>query len=256
MKISRTLLLTSLVTSTIGLTGCPGDGTHPTTATRPNASVTASPDKSHDLVSRHPRPALKTPRESFLSTYSNPEEGISFRYPRYYALEEGDVEEHSYFLTRQEELDVEQPGARLVATLLIPEDGYPNTTFEHGSLQLLAQDAGTPENCRELSKNEDATALPRSLTLHDEIFRGTELKYETGGIQVFVRDYVGFSGGTCYEFHLVVAVRAQVDPNGTDKPADEPRIMRQLEKIVGSVQFLEQREAPGEELNAENARRL
>src|ERR1700719_1842904 len=56
-------------------------------------------------------PHKDAPREAFLSTYNNPEEGISLRYPRNYSLEEGDLEEHSFFLKRQEDLDSEQPAA-------------------------------------------------------------------------------------------------------------------------------------------------
>src|SRR5258708_33549659 len=102
------------------------------------------------LEVRHASPLHKdAPHESFLSTYHNPEEGISFRYPRNYSLEEGDVQESSFFLKRQNDLNSEQPGATLLATVLIPEDGYPNTTFEHGSLQLVANETATEKDCRE-----------------------------------------------------------------------------------------------------------
>src|SRR5579859_7130715 len=149
MVIPKALLLALVAASTIVLVGCPGDGTRPTTAIRPGATSAAAADKGHDLLARRGHPATKAaPRETFLSSYSNPEEGISFRYPRYYALEEGDLEEHSFFLKRQDDLDIEQPGTRLVATVLIPEDSYPNTTFEHGSLQLFVDDYATPENCK------------------------------------------------------------------------------------------------------------
>ncbi len=262
MAISRGLVLAVLLASSVGLTGCPGEGTHPAAATHPNAPSVASPNKTHDLAVRRGRPATQSPpRESFLSTYRNPEQGIAFRYPRYYALEEGDLEEHSFFLKRQQDLDIEQPGARLLATLLIPEDGYPNTTFEHGSLQLLVNDSATPETCQRLSEsNEQGTSSPKTLTIQGVLFRGTESQYETGGTQVLERNYAGFSGQRCYEFKLVVAAEvaaeAATDPSGITKPADETRIMRQLEKIVGSAQFQESRPAPAEELSADSATRL
>ncbi len=261
MAISRALLFAVLL-SAMGLSGCPGDGTHPAAATHPNATSVASPNTTGGLAVRRGHPATKSPpRESFLSTYSNPEQGISFRYPRYYALEEGDLEEHSFFLKRQEDLDIEQPGTRLVATLLIPEDGYPNTTFEHGSLQLLVKDSATPESCKEFSgSTEQGAKVPKKLTIQGVLFRGTELQYETGGTQILERNYAGFFGDRCYQFKLVVAAEAATevatDPSGTTRPADEARIMQQLEKIVGSVQFQESRPAPAEELRADNATRL
>lgn len=258
MTISRTPLFAVLLASATGLAGCPGDGTHPALAAHPTASSAASADKMHDLVARDGRKPMKgAPREATLSSYSNPDEGISFRYPRYYALEEGEVEEHSFFLKRQEDLDIEQPGARLVATLLIPEDGFPNTTFVHGSLQLVVNDSTTALSCTETSVSaEQATTALQSLALHGVLFRGKEWQYLTSRTQVLERQYAGFSNGTCYEFSLVVAAEMVTDPNGISKPANEARIMGQLEKIVKSVQFQEQRRPPADELNEDVATRL
>src|ERR1700676_1699547 len=197
MTILRTLLFAVLLASATGLVGCPGDGSHRPIATHPNASPAASPDKTHGLVTRDGRAAMKgAPREPALSGYSNPDEGISFRYPRYYALEEGELDEHSFFLKRQEDLDLEQSGARLVATVLIPEDGYPNTTFVHGSLQLAVNDSTTEQSCAEISgSTERATTPLQSLTLHGVLFRGEERQYLTAGTQVLERQYAGSSNG-------------------------------------------------------------
>jgi hypothetical protein len=259
MTISRFLLLAMLAASATLVSGCPGDGSHPAIAMRPNANSVAAPDKTHDLVTSHGRPATKgASREAFLSTYSNPEQGVSFRYPRYYALEEGELEEHSFFLKRQDDLDLEQPGATLVATVLIPEDGYPNTTFEHGSLQLLVNDSATPQICKDLPGGGDPAAASalKNMMLQGGLFRGTEWQYETAGTQAVERRYAGFANGQCYEFRLVVAAEIAAEPEGITKPADEMRILRQLEKIVGSVRFHPRRPAPTEELNADGATRL
>lgn len=259
MVISRALLFALLVASTTLVSGCPGDGSRPAIAMRPSVSSAAAPDKTHDLATSHLRPATKgAPREAFLSTYSNPEQGVSFRYPRYYALEEGELEEHSFFLKRQEDLDLEQPGATLVATVLIPEDGYPNTTFEHGSLQLLVNDSATLQACKELPDGGDPAAASalKNMPLQGLLFRGTEWQYQTAGTQVVERHYVGFANGQCYEFRLVVAAEIATEPGGVTKPADEMRVLRQLEKIVQSAHFEPRRPAPAEELNADGSTRL
>jgi hypothetical protein len=258
MFISRGFYVAVLVMSATGLSGCPGDGSRSAAAPYPKVSAVRAPGKPDDLLDRHERPATKrAPRETVLSSYSNPEEGISFRYPRYYALEEGDPEERSFFLKRQEDLDIERPGARLVATLLIPEDGYPNTTFEHGSLQVWVNHSATPQSCAEiLWGSEQATTSLKSLGLQGVLFHGTEWQYLMAGTQVVERHYAGYSNGTCYEFSLMVAAEVATDPDGVTKPADESRIMRQLEKIVKSVRFEEPRPVPAEELNADEASRL
>ncbi len=111
-----------------------------------------------------------------------------------------------------------------------------------------------------MGSTEQGAEVPKNLTIQGVLFRGTELQYETGGTQILERNYAGFFGDRCYQFKLIVAAEAATevatDPGAKTKPADEARIMRQLEKIVGSAQFEEKRPAPAAEVNAGNASRL
>ena len=80
--------------------GCRGEAArsaHITRAQMNSGAAVAINEAGHiPRNATHSRPLRRdTPHESFLSTYNNPEEGISFRYPRNYSLEEGDIEEHS-----------------------------------------------------------------------------------------------------------------------------------------------------------------
>src|SRR5260370_37947744 len=141
MKERALLIVLVVAGGSIGLTGGGGEAARSAQVTRAQTrSAGAGPDKNTSQASRAispPRPSRNEfARQASLSPYYNPEEGSSFRYPRNYSLEEGDVQESSFFLKRQGDLESEQAGATMVATVLIPEDGYPTTTFEHGSLQL------------------------------------------------------------------------------------------------------------------------
>jgi hypothetical protein len=248
----RALLIVFVVAGgSIGLTGCSGEAARSAQVTRAQtSSAGAGPDKNTSHASRAirpPRPSGKEfAREASLSPYYNPEEGISFRYPRNYSLEEGDVQESSFFLKRQEDLDREQPGATLVATVLIPEDGYPNTTFEHGSLQLVVNVAGREKDCRESSLVGSNGNNPRTATIQGIEFRWSGRESETAGTKILERAYAGYSQGTCYEFLLTVAAEQAPDPDGFKKPADTIKIMKQLEKIVASAQFFTKRVTPAE----------
>jgi hypothetical protein len=174
------------------------------------------------------------PHESFLSTYNNPEEGISFRYPRNYSLEEGDIQEHSFFLQRQEGLDSEQPGAKLLVTVLIPEDGYPNTTFEHGSLQLAVNDVESEKGCLAVSEVGVTGSGSWALTVQGVAFHWSGEEAEIAGTKILQRKYAGYSQGTCYQFRLILAAEESTEPNGFTRNADMARIMKQLENIVAS----------------------
>jgi hypothetical protein len=132
----------------------------------------------------------------------------------------------------------------LLATVLIPEDGYPNTTFEHGSLQLVANEAGTEKDCRELAPIGTDGSSPKIMTVQGVTFRWSGRESETAGTKILERAYAGYSQATCYEFLLIVAAEEAPDPDGFRKPADTTKIMKQLEKIVGSAQFFPKSATP------------
>ncbi len=251
----KLLIVLMLVLGSIGLAGCGGEAARSQTssaAARPNTSRNQTAFATRPT---HP-PRREFAREASLSTYHNPEAGISFRYPRNYSLEEGDVQESSFFLKRQEDLDSEQSRATLVATVLIPEDGYPNTTFEHGSLQLLADSAGTEKDCRESPFVGAHRNNPRTMTIQGIVFRWNGQESETAGIKILERAYAGYSQGTCYEFLLTVAAEEAPGSDGFKKPADTIKIMKQLEKIVSSVQFPTKSATPPAESSEESTGRL
>ena len=240
------------------LTGCGGEAARSAPKTRTQASSAAAGPNDNtsqsSFATRPPRPSRKEfAREASLSTYHNPDEGISFRYPRNYSLEEGDAQESSFFLKRQEDLDIEQPGATLLATVLIPEDGYPNTTFEHGSLQLMTNDAGTEKDCRESTLVGAYGNNTRAMTVQGIVFRWSGQESETAGTKILERAYAGYSQGSCYEFLLTVAADDAPEPDGFTKPADTAKIMKQLEKIVSSAQFSTKSATPPAESNKEAA---
>ncbi len=264
---SRKLFVAVLVTvCSIKLTGCRGEAAPSKQLARtqasPRTSSSGSDASQTSFAGKHARPLhgdtshKDTPREAFLSNYNNPEQGISFRYPRNYSLEDGEVQERSFFLKRQEDLDLERPGATLVATVLVPEDGYPNTTFEHGSLQLVIDESVSEKACRDTVVSESNIIRSGTTTVQGPAFFWSEQESETGGAKVLERAYAGYSQGTCYEFLLTVAAEETPDPDGFRKPADTAKIMKQLEKIVSSVQIFSKSVTPPAEINEETADRL
>jgi hypothetical protein len=186
--------------------------------------------------------AKPTPRESAFSTYSNPDYGIEFRYPRNYALEEGALEdgapEDDAGVRSEEELKSEQPGAVLVATVVVPDDSYPNTTFAGGSLQFAVSRYLTASGCREfLTSQQGDSRGPTGVTkVQGVTFAWAENEAGDGDAEYFERDYAGFANGTCYEFLLRVGVGPNSEQDGV-RPANEKKILSQLEKIVSSAQI-------------------
>jgi hypothetical protein len=218
-----------LSVSVLGLAGCSGRAAAP----EKNAHREAT-------ASQSPRTAPKTtPREGAFSVYNDPEYGVSFRYPRNYALEEGELEEPVPGARSQAELADEQPGAVLVATVVIPEDAYPNTSFSGGSLQFAVDASLMPQSCKELLVDPGHGTGRRtgSANIQGVLFGWSEETTEEAGTESVERDYAGYANGRCYEFFVHVAVGETGNSEGLEKQADAKKIVRHLDKIVSSLQW-------------------
>jgi hypothetical protein len=186
--------------------------------------------------------ARPAPRESPLSTYSNPDYGLTFQYPRNYPLDEGPLDEETAEnvagLRNQEELESEQPGGVLAATIIVPDDSFPNTTFAGGSVQFAVNRYLAGEGCRNypVERLGDSGGSTGSKTIQGVAFAWADSDAGDGDAEFLERDYAGFANGTCYEFFVRVGVE-----NGSDsehvKPVNQKKVVGQLEKIVGSVQW-------------------
>jgi hypothetical protein len=224
-----------VVAAVLTLGGCPGRTSQAVPEVVATASIGSVGTANLPAAAGGFHHAEKHAADWSLATYSNPEYGLSFRYPREYALEEGEVDEHSFFLRRQEELE---PDTKLLATVLIPEDGYPNTTFEHGSLQVFVHEELDREGCQALVDPESsafAARNVRALNAENGAFWWSEEKSSADGTQIVEREYAAFLGARCYEFYAVVALGELTEQDGAERQADPEKILRQLEKILVSV---------------------
>ena len=193
------------------------------------------------------RPLAKTtmakpaPRESAFSNYTSAEYGLSFRYPRNYALDEGaldEVTDQMPGLRNQAELENEQPGALLVATIAVPDDSFPNTTFAGGSVQLAINRYLPGGGCQDypVTRTGDAKSASGVITVSGVPFMWADSEQGEGDKEYYERDYAGFANDTCYEFFVRVGIESAGDSEQM-KPVNQKKIFGQLEKIVASTQL-------------------
>ncbi len=224
---SRRLISLLLVLLSFGLSGC--HSTHAkSTPAQPTAAAAQPPA---------PPVAKHSPRDSAFSVYHNPAYGITFRYPRTYLLDESSDSENSSIAEAQQQLSTDQPGAILVALVSIPPDAYPNTTFRSGTLQFVVNPTLSPEACQSLAVPDDDAYTFGSTSVQGVTFAWRQRAFATLGSGELDRDYAAFSNGACYEFFLQVATGSNPDADPHIKPADAPKILHQLSKIVSSLQF-------------------
>jgi hypothetical protein len=185
-----------------------------------------------DSLQTTTRPA---PRDLSLSLYNNPANDALVSFPRNYILLENDPEDGSPDLRTQQTVAEEQPGTILLATMLIPGDAYPNTTFVSGSVQLALNRSITPEACRGLpiARGGDVGTV----TIQNTVFTWEQDASAATDSDLVERIYAGFANDRCYEFFLRVRTGDATDEDGAAKQADPDKILRHLEKIVLSLQF-------------------
>lgn len=235
MLVSRRLILIFLVLSALPLSGC-----HSTHAKSPTQQSPAKSQPPAPPVARH------SPHDSAFSVYHNPAYGISFRYPRTYLLDESSDSENSAIAEAQQQLTTDQPGATLVALVSIPPDAYPNTTFVSGTLEFVTNPSLSPDACHALAVPDDDAYTFGSTSVQGVTFAWRERTFAAMGSAELDRDYAGYANSTCYEFLLQVSTGSNPNADPRIKPADAPKILHQLAKIVSSfqIQHPPKREAP------------
>jgi hypothetical protein len=266
--------------ASITLTGCSGK------------AAAVRQEKARALAASAPRPTVAglakasehaakvAPRDSAFAKYYDPDYGITLRYPRNFVLLEsaGDDAESdadsdraiSWEQAKQagagvrtaEELSSDDAGAALLATIVVPDDAYPNTAFAGGSVQFVVNRYQTAGTCRSnlLGRMGDEKGPSGTVTAQGVSFAWIDTDAGDGGTEFYERDYAGFANDACYEFFVRVGVKltapigqtvqnvSTVD-GGSDgassvtseesagsRRLDERKILAHLEKIVASLQ--------------------
>ncbi|HEY2821919.1 MAG TPA: hypothetical protein VGJ06_12825 [Candidatus Acidoferrum sp.] len=257
------------------ITGCSGEAAS-VRQEKARALASAAPRQTVAASARAPEHFAKpAPRNPIFAKYTDPENGVSFRYPRNFALldsadEDADsdhviswqqAKETGAGVRTADELSADDPGATLIATIVVPDDAYPNTSFAGGSLQFAINRYQTAGTCRSglLARQGDAKGASGTVTAQGVTFAWIDIDTGDGNTEFSERDYAGFANDACYEFFVRVGVGSamgagtvqNVSASGVDTDADsgvngeesasyrrpdERKIVTRLEKIVGSVQ--------------------
>lgn len=257
MRHSKPSTALLLLVSAMAFSGC--HTSHASSSAASLAKPSGAPSSAQSFAHR----SKHSVGDSEFSVYHNPGYGISFRYPRNYLLLEPKLEPKldpeqdpeqtpeqasigsvdSELLLTPQSLDSDQPGALLVATVLIPDDAYPNTSFASGHLQFVVNPRATAESCRALVAPPDSPlpAAPHELFLQDIHFYWRDRGSSTPSILFAGREYAGFSGGRLLRilspsrFH---ALRLFRPPHSRRRPTHAPGRPRQNPPPARKIRLL------------------
>jgi hypothetical protein len=190
-------------------------------------------------------------------TYSDKTYGVSFDYPRRYAIETGDAA-NELVASSPLPLNFAQPGGIALAAVELPETSFSNTDFSSAFFNVSVHKALTADQCGEFSVPQPAAvkangeSLPpvngTKLMLGDMELRGTEAVSGEGTRQSDVKYFHVFQNGACYEFALNVTTMARENEAGM-KHVDRDKVFNRLEQILATVK-INPIEAPATEQTA------
>ena len=224
--------------------GASGSGPNaPQSASAPQAPV---PQNAAAAPANAQAPAKKAKKRAANVTYMDENSGLSFIYPRKFALVTGDKA-----LPQVENeivpMDFVNGGGQTIATVAMPKKLYAGTDFETGFFTVNVNRNVSAEECTrfafvESRRSNDEPLAPESVKIGTTEMQMTD---EFGGDaikQAEARYYHNFENGACYEYVLGLGTAGYGLKDGI-KPVDREKIFSSLEQILGSVKIASTTEA-------------
>jgi hypothetical protein len=202
-----------------------------------NQPVTPTQTASAPTTVSVPSPApKKTAKRPLMATYKDQTYGVSFRYPRIYALKSGD-----HLDPNSASMDFVQPGGVGAVAVELPKDLYPKTDLASAFFLVNVNKNLSTDQCGQFTlpqalASDKNGAQPSKLALGGlelqevENISGEEMNQED------TKYYHLYQNGACYEFALGLSTEATGDDE-TITPVNREKVFRRLETILATVKI-------------------
>ena len=266
---TSTLIFAALLLACALTVGCSSDTPKPVSTNtqspiaQPTPPVTTSPEPTAAPVEQaavkhvHKKAVRKVPPTV---TYVDSVSGVTFQYPRKYALKTGDAAKE-IVSSDPIPMDFVQPGGIAVATVSLPDSTYPNSDLTSAFFNVSVNKTLTADQCSQFSVPQPNPAAPADpsvqataqlatpplskLMIGDMELESAETTATGGEAANNPREesskyYHVFQNGACYEFALKVAT-TKLDTTTTTKPSpsriDRDQVFHRLEAILATVKI-------------------
>jgi hypothetical protein len=192
-------------------------------------------------------------------TYADKTTGVSFQYPRKYALKTGEAATE-LVSSGPIPMDFVQPGGVALAAISLPDSTYPNSDLASAYFNVSVNKALTADQCGEFAVPQPNPASPADSTVQataqlatppisrlmigDMELHSSETtaggQTSNGPRQEASKYYHVFQNGACYEFALKVATTEPSSSPATEsttKPVNRDEVFERLEKILATVKI-------------------
>jgi hypothetical protein len=211
--------------------------------TPPVVAAPASVPVPAELAAAKPVHKKVVHRAPATVAYVDKTSGVSFQYPRKYALKTG---ESVGKLMPSDGMDFVQPGGVAIVAVTVPEGAYPKSDLASAFFDVSVNKALTAEQCVQFGgpqagdgKTADATAQPAvqptKLMIGEMELKSTGTLASVGSGKEESKYYHVFENGGCYEFAMKVATTSETDEGG--KAVDREEIFKRLERILATVKI-------------------
>jgi hypothetical protein len=250
--------------------GCSSDKPKPVSSnnqipvTQPQIPISSMLEPAVQAATK-PAPKKVVHRKSATVNYTDKTYGVTFEYPRRYAIETGNAATE-LLASNPLAMNFVQPGGVALAAVELPETGFANTDFSSAFFNVSIHKSLTADQCTEFAMPQPKAATPApstesapvaagpaavqgttapasdvpsasssKLMLGDLELRATEAVSGEGTRQSDAKYFHVFQNGSCYEFALNVTTVACED--GVTKHVDRDKVFGRLETILATVKI-------------------
>jgi hypothetical protein len=212
----------------------------PSSAT-PAIAVTAA---ATPTAAASPAPTKKTPRKRPANvTYSDANSGVSFLYPRKFALTSGDKVQPQLAGVSMNEapMNFVQPGGVAVATVALPGGSYPGTDFASAFFNVNVNRSVSEQECSHFAFVDTPNADGEPVDAEKVKIGSTDMEmtsdFSANAIkQAETQYYHSYENGACYEYVLGLGTEGFATEGGIDH-VNRDEVFTKLEKILASVKI-------------------
>ena len=173
--------------------------------------------------------------------YSDSNFGVSFLYPRKFALTSGDKAQPSPAAMDAVTMNFVQPGGVTVATVATPSGLYPGTDFESAFFNVNVNRNLSEQECGHFAFVDTRNADGEPVDAEEVKVGSTQMK-TTSTFSANVQNqmetqyYHSYVNGTCYEYVLGMGTEGFVTEGGIEH-VDSDKVFARLEKILATVKI-------------------
>ena len=224
----------------------------PTIATTPTTTP-ATPIQQAAVKPVHKKIVHKAPPTL---AYADKSTGVSFQYPRKYALKTGDAATE-LVSSGPIPMDFVQPGGVALAAVSLPDSTYADSNLASAFFNVSVNKALTADQCSQFSVPQPDPSAPSDPTvqataqlstppLSKLIIGDMELQSNTTSVggetpsgprEETSKYYHVFQNGACYEFALKVATASTNTTQPSTKPVSRDEVFHRLEQILATVKI-------------------